>query len=310
MPIYEHLTEFAGLPVHRFGPDPTPAPGDPLPEPGSVAWHVGSQFDGAAIGEVIEGFLEAVDTTKVTALLIGYWGMPAYDKKAPGPVSVLVDHVERFPHLRALFLGEIVMEEAEISWIEHDDITPLLAAYPRLEHLSVRGGINLSVRPFRSEHLRVLRFEAGGLPAGVVRSVGASDLPNLEHLELWLGHSEYGGTTKVDDLAEILSGERLPALRHLGLQNAEIQDAVAAAVARAPIVSRLESLDLSMGMLTDEGAEALLAGRSLTHLRRLNLHHHYLSDEMMARVRAALPNADLDDRQEDDDEFPFVAVGE
>lgn len=39
----------------------------------------------------------------------------------------------------------------------------------------------------------------------------------------------------------------------------------------------LTELDLSMGTLGDEGAAALLAGRPLPHLSRLDLHHHYLS---------------------------------
>ena len=42
-------------------------------------------------------------------------------------------------------------------------------------------------------------------------------------------------------------------------------------------MARLKTLDLSMGVLSDVGAEALLAGQPLTHLRRLDLHHHFLS---------------------------------
>lgn len=66
------------------------------------------------------------------------------------------------------------------------------------------------------------------------------------------------------------------------------------ALADAPVVDRLESLDLSLGTLGDEGMAALLAGRPLTHLRKLDLHHHFLSNEMIARLRAALPGVDID----------------
>ncbi|WP_308212416.1 hypothetical protein [Actinomadura madurae] len=145
-----------------------------------------------------------------------------------------------------------------------------------------------------------------------MRAVGASDLSNLEHLDLWLGEDGYGGDSTVADLAPLLSGERLPALRHLGLEDSEIEDEIAAAVAGAPVVARLESLSLAMGILTDQGAEALLSGQPLTHLRRLDLHHHFLSDAMMERVRAALPGVeiDLDHQETNDTDWHYIAVSE
>ena len=87
---------------------------------------------------------------------------------------------------------------------------------------------------------------------------------------------------------------------------------MAAAGAAAPVVARLAELDLSMGILSDVGAEALLAGQPLTHLRRLNLAHHYLSPAMAERLVAELPGVDVDvsDEQEDDDGERYVAVAE
>jgi hypothetical protein len=112
----------------------------------------------------------------------------------------------------------------------------------------------------------------------------------------------------------------LPRLRHLALRNSEMQDAVAAAVAAAPVVARLEVLDLSMGVLTDEGAGALLGGQPLTHLKKLDLHHHYLSEPFVERIRQTLEPAgvevDLDRGDADEDTgddgtvWRYVAVGE
>jgi Leucine Rich repeat len=308
MTINQHLTEYAGLPVHEFGPE-TGREG--LPDAGAVAWRVATEFEEAAFGDVFGRFIESVDTTEVTALIVGYWNM-SYEDKESGPVEPLLAAADRFPNLRSLFVGDIVAEESEISWIEHSGVGPLLKAFPRLERFGARGGYGLGLDPFRSEHLRELRFESGGLPAGVVRAVAASDLPNLESLVLWLGVSNYGGDATVADLAPILSGERLPALRHLGLQDSEIQDEICVAVAGAPVVARLESLALSMGTLTDEGAEALLTGQPLTHLRSLDLNHHYLSDAMMERIRAALPGVevDLNGQEYEDDEWRYVAIAE
>ncbi|MCK9893634.1 STM4015 family protein [Frankia sp. AgB32] len=308
MTIYEHLAELAGKPVAEFDHES----GGASVGAGDVAWRVETVFDGPEFGEVLREFVDQVDAAAVTHLVIGYWGASYDDHGNADPVDLLVGLAGRLPRLRALFLGDITPEEAEISWIENSDITRLFDAFPELEHLEVRGGKDLALRPVRSRVLRTLRFESGGLPAEVVRAVGASDLPALEHLDLWLGVELYGGDTTVDDLAGILGGERLPALRHLGLEDAEIADDLAGAVAGAgaPIVARLESLSLALGTLTDTGAELLLAGRPLTHLSHLDLHHHYLSDLMMDRVRAALPGVNLDQQETPDDDCFYVAVSE
>ena len=168
--------------------------------------------------------------------------------------------------------------------------------------------------------LRKLVVETGGLPVAVVQAIGASDLPALEHLDLWLGTSWYGADSEASDLEPILSGTRLPSLRHLALRNSEIQDEVAAAVASAPVVARLEVLDLSMGTLSDEGAAALLAGQPLTHLKSLDLHHHYISEPLQQRIRETLKpagvevdlNPDNADEYQDDDGTVtrYVAVSE
>ncbi|MER7475733.1 hypothetical protein [Micromonospora sp. NPDC000018] len=93
-----------------------------------------------------------------------------------------------------------------------------------------------------------------------------------------------------------------------------LQDEIAAAVAEAPVVAQLRSLALSMGTLSDTGAAALLNGRSLTHLRWLDLQHHYLSAAMMRRLRDALEPSgveiDLSDGREDpgDSRWRYVAL--
>ncbi|MFG2088295.1 MULTISPECIES: STM4015 family protein [unclassified Spirillospora] len=311
MDIYQHLEEsagrhlegYAGLPVFRFN-DGT-GPDDELPPAAGTAWYVGAPDGRDSFGDVFARFLEAVDTTEITALIIGYWD-------DADPVEALTEAAASFPKLRALFLGDIVYEELMISVIDHSDISPLFTAFPGLERFEVRGAADLELAPIRSERLKVLRFESGGLPARIVQAVAASELPNLTHLDLWLGSEWYGGDATVADLAPLLGGERLPALRHLGLEDSETQDEIAAAVAGAPVVARLESLSLAMGTLTDRGAEALLSGQPLTHLRKLDLHHHFLSDAMVERVKAAHPGVevDLSEQDEPNPEWLFAAVTE
>ncbi|OQD56046.1 cytoplasmic protein [Streptomyces phaeoluteigriseus] len=319
MTIGDHLDALYRLPAYNFpGPD---ARTDDLPEPDAFAWRIsGGVYDAEEEWtQAFARFCEAVDTTRVRALIVGAWE-EAYDSDPSSVVAALVAARERFPALRALFVGDMVVEECEISWINQTDLTPLLVAYPDLEEFGVRGGSGLRFPALEHRALRRLTMEAGGLPAEVVRGVGASDLPALEHLDLWLGTPDYGGDSEAADLEPILSGARLPRLRHLALRNSEMQDAVAAAVASAPVVARLEVLDLSMGILTDEGAAALLAGQPLTHLKKLDLHHHYLSEALQDRIRRTietegvevdLDRDDADEEQEDDGTvWRYVAVGE
>ncbi|MFF8991242.1 STM4015 family protein [Streptomyces sp. NPDC014983] len=321
MTFADHFDTFHGLPVLTL-----PERGEEaLPAAGDVAWRLDC-FEAGDIPfpELWQSFTERVPSAGVRALVIGPWWEDEYSELRPALELILAD-AARFPALRALFLADVTGEECEISWLQLTDVTPVLEAFPLLEELGVRGGDSqglgeetLSLRPVRHDALRVLRFESGGLPGQVVRAVGACDLPALERLELWLGVQTYGGDATVADLAPILSGGRFPALRRLGLQDSELQDEIAAAVASAPVVAQLESLSLSMGTLTDAGAEALLRGQPLTHLKRLDLHHHFLGESMTERVEAAIGSAgtevDLSDRLAPhrwrDEEWRYVAVSE
>lgn len=312
-----HLVSLHGLPAYTFpGPDGRT---DDLPDPHGFAWRITSDVYDADEDwtDAFARFCAAVDTTRVRALIVGAW-QEAYETEPTAVIEALVEARDRFPALRALFVGDMESEECEISWINQTDVTPLLAAYPALEEFGVRGGSGLEFPAVSHGALRRLVLEAGGLRAEVVRGVGGSDLPALEHLDLWLGTPDYGGDSEAADLAPILSGARLPRLRHLALRNSEMQDTVAAAVASAPVVARLEVLDLSMGVLTDEGAAALLGGQPLTHLKKLDLHHHYLTEPLQDRLRQTLAGVELDldrdgaeeDAEDDGTVWRYVAVGE
>lgn len=322
----EHFEEFHGLPVFTL-PHGVPEAGS-LPEPGAVAWRLDSAWDDDwPFPELWRRFTESVDTERVRALVIGPWWTGEYADLRPVLELILAD-AARFPALRALFLADVISEECELSWLVMTDITPVIEAFPRLEELGVRGcgdtyrDGDLRLRPVSHDRLRVLRFESGGLPGAVVRAVAASELPALETLDLWLGVEEYGGDATIADLAPVLDGGRFPRLRRLGLQNSEIQDEIAGAVASAPVVAGLESLALSMGVLTDAGAEALLAGQPLTHLKELDLRHHFVSELWAGRIEDALgphgvrvelePAEEYGDGtdEDDEDEWRYVAVSE
>ncbi|MGW3950743.1 STM4015 family protein [Streptomyces sp. NPDC004752] len=295
-----HLEELAGLPAFTFpgsGETTTPA------EPDAVAWRIGHERGTSSGGwaDEFDRFCTEVDIARVRALIVGSWD-DVEDTDPSEVIEALLAVRDRLPALRSVFLGDITDKECKLSRISQTDVTPLLAGFPALEEFGVRAGEGISLGEtlklrfpaLRHDALRKLTVQSSGLPADVVRGVGTSELPVLEHLELWLGGSDDGADGTAADLEPILSGARLPRLRHLALRNSEIQDEVAAAVASAPLTARLQVLDLSMGTLSDEGAAALLGGRPLTHLKKLDLHHNFLSEPLRQRIRQALEPAGVE----------------
>ncbi|MFD8918463.1 STM4015 family protein [Streptomyces sp. NPDC059569] len=313
----QHVEHFHGLPVLTVPPY---TPATELPDAGSVAWRLctGPYSSDEDYEDYWDRFISTVELERVRALVLGHGAHYM-------PDQALIDLSSRLSGLEALFLNDLEDDEEMISSIGQPDLSPLLAAFPGLRELAVRGGDGLDFPVTGHAGLRSLRIESGGLPPEAAEHIAAADLPSLERIELWLGEEDYGGGTTVEQLAPLLAGERKPALRHLGLQNSPIQDELAAAIASAPVVPRLTSLSLSMGTLSDEGAEALLHGQPLTHLKELDLSHHFLSEAMMLRIWTALEPAgvrvnlygrndrefdDWDDDEESGGGGRYIAVAE
>ncbi|WP_354605249.1 STM4015 family protein [Streptomyces panacea] len=282
-----HVEQFYGLPTYSFPPYADPAG---LPAADEVAWRLHREpFDNEESSEDCwKRFTGSVDLEKVRAII---FGQPWYDGDGGLPLDDLIGLAPRLTGLEAVFLGDLEDEQAMISTIYLGDLAPLLAAFPGLRELVVRGGEGLEFPVSGHEGLRALRVESGGLPPNAAEQIAAARLPSLERLELWLGDENYGGGVTVEQLAPLFAGEGKPALRHLGLQNSFIQDELASALACAPVVPQLTSLSLSMGTLSDEGVEALLQGQPLTHLRELDLSFHFIGHEMMLRIWTALEPA-------------------
>lgn len=145
-----------------------------------------------------------------------------------------------------------------------------------------------------------------------------AQLPELKHLELWLGTDAYGRTCTVEDFGPLLAGQLFPKLHYLGLRDSDLADPLAVVLARAPILELIRTLDLSLGTLSDTGVQALLDSAALTHLESLDIHHHYCSDAMetslVEAMKAAGVKLDASDNQRHskyfDAERHYVAVGE
>jgi hypothetical protein len=214
-----------------------------------------------------------------------------------------------------VFIGDFHGEQQEISWVDHGDVSQWFGKAPGLKRLRLHGsGIGLG----KLEHptLTRLEVETGGLPEASVVSLAKAKLPELTHLEVWFGRPDYGGTTNIAALRPLFSSKGLPKLEHLGLQNADMQDAIATELATSKLLAAVSSVDLSMGTMREAGAGALLANAArFKHLKSLNLSSNYIPADLGTQLRSALGTIVNTGRQNppdmyDDEPHYYTTVGE
>ncbi len=304
--ISDHATEWLGLPVELFNPEKTP-------DYAGRVYRLATDYDAElSFAEIFEAFTSNPDCAASKAIIIGAFSGDDPGVSSEEVVQLLVAARKTLPHLRGIFIGDILSEENEISWIVQSDMTPLFEAYPDLEHFRVRGSGGLGFgNGIQHAKLKSLIIESGGLEPAIIRQVATSKLPCLEHLEIWTGSSSYGGDATVADVAPFLDGSAWPQLRSLALRNSEFPADIAKALQTAPVASRLESLDLSLGKTCDACAQALLENPALKGLKSLNLHYNYISLALEEKLRERFPFVILSEWQgEVDEDERYVAVGE
>lgn len=173
-------------------------------------------------------------------------------------------HRRRCLQRRGAYLGDV--GSWGISGTETGDITELAPLLQRFESLTLHAG-----------------------DLGLGKNLSFPELVelNLERLNLWFGMEDYGCGVGLDDLGPILSGVAFPRLKHLGLMNAEFTDEAVAALPRAHLLKQLESLDLSMGTMTDKGVDTLIANKAaFAHLTRINLDNNALTEASEEKVKS------------------------
>jgi len=215
------------------------------------------------------------------------------------------------PSLRVLQLGDFEYpDESEMSWFVVGDIDPLWPGVPRLRHLITQG--NVTATTIEHPALERLEVRTGGLPRAAARAIATARLPRLAYLDVWYGDSGYGAEATLDDVGPLLARRDLPALRHLGLRNCEFSDAIVDALPRSALLPQLETLDLSLGTLSDAGARALLAhADAFRHLTRIDVSRSWLGSDAITALRAIGPTIVADEQRADGtDDARYVAVGE
>lgn len=310
MTIGEYTEEFYDYPIFDF------VPGVPVDTAVKQAYRINCEYDSKdSATDLLTQLIEQIPANCIEALVIGAW-QDSYEESPQNIIDTIIANASKLVNLKAIFVGDMTYEDCEISWIIQGSYKELLDAYPKLEALAIRGSSDLVIEPFDHKELKMLIIESGGLPLTIPKHLSASNMPALEHLELWLGDDNYGFDGDAQAYQEILESivSRCPNLRYLGVKNSMIADELAVMLAKQSWVEQLEILDLSMGTLGDVGGKALLESPYIRQLKELDLEHHYLSEELMAELDQLPLEVNLDDKQEDEDDgdesYRYVSVSE
>lgn len=303
MTIGEYTQTYRGKPVVDFRMGDKASDGD-------VVYRLYQEYDSEeSQSELLAHLFSQVAPGSIEALIIGPWS-EAHDDGPEGYLNGLIARRDELSALRALFVGDMVCEDCEISWIIQCAYNPLLEAFPQLQSLRIRGSSSLQLQAFEHAHLQELAIECGGLPSTIVEAIAASKLPALRHLELWLGDENYGFDGDLSTYQRLLQAIGPERLDYLGLRDACISDELATWLATQPWLGSLKVLDLSLGTIGDTGAQALAESPHLGGIERIDLSHHYISAAWQQKLQALPCTVVLDDPEEEDDGERYVAVAE
>jgi len=206
----------------------------------------------------------------------------------------LVGFKNSFSNLKHLFVGDISLDEIRaLLDIIQTDYTNFYQHFPNLESFGVRGSQYLVLGKIELPKLKRLIVETTALQKETIQDICNSDLPNLEHLDIWLSN-RYGSGNIIEpeDMMPILNN-KFPSLKYLGLKNYDRQDDLVKILSGAKVLKNLEVLDISMSILTDEGAQALYHNNDLLKLKHINCRYHYISEEWRAKLKAKFANQNI-----------------
>lgn len=211
------------------------------------------------------------------------------------------------PTLRKLSLGDNV---DQISWHHTGSLAKLWKGVPNLKTLEIETG-EFEVGKMEAPSLERAIFITGGLSKSCGKGIATASMPKIKHLEIYYGTDEYGGECSLSEVQPLLNRTDLTNLTYLGLKNSEFADEIASAMRGAKVLKTLKTLDLSLGTMTDAGAEALAAAKdSLAHLEVLDLTRNFLSAKGIKAVKGICKKVITSEQEDSDDDYRYVAIAE
>ena len=257
-----------------------------------------------SVETMVPDILADPEFSSLEEVIIGCWG-ECWDDEDGAHVIIddIVEHKEKFSHIKSLYIGDMDGEECEISWIIQGDYSKLWEAMPQLEKLVIQGSSELELGEIEHKNLKHLEIICGGLPREIIQSIQNAKLPSLEKLVLYIGIEDYGFDGDISDIKNLVEKSDFPKLRYLGITDSEMQDEITEVALNSKYISQITDLNLSMGSLTDKGGQLLLEQiPKYTNIKTLDLNYHFMSDKMMKKLEElAGVDVDVSDPQEPDE---------
>lgn len=266
----------------------------------------------AELDEILRALLQHPSAKFLQELTLGFW-VPDGENEYSNAIEVLAS-LKKPQTLRSLFIGDFEYpDETEMSWSHLGDAGKLWKLYPRLQKVTLQSG-NMTLGKIDLPACREFEVRTGGLDAGCIKSICEANWPNLEKLHVWFGDDNYGAEGTIESIQSILDGKGLGKLKHLGLMNALFTDDIAKALPNSKILKQLETLDLSMGCLTDDGVAAILANKeAFKHLKSLNVEDNAVADEeQLGKLEGICASVRFGDQSADrvEEDYRYTSVGE
>ncbi len=254
--------------------------------------------EGKGPATMVEEILADPEFPQVTQLIIGSWGSACEDD-----CQEILDGIrankDKFAHVESLFVGDMDYEECEVSWILQGNYSDFWEAMPQLKELTIKGSMDLVLGDIVHQNLEALTIICGGLPVSVIQSIKKAKLPSLKKLVLYIGIENYGFDGNKDTIKALLEESDFPKLEYLGIEDSEIQDELAEVVLESKYMKQLLTLDMANGTLTDKGGELLLGKLpSYPNIKVLDVHYHYMSEEMEEKLKALPIEVDTSESNE------------
>lgn len=203
-------------------------------------------------------------------------------------------------------------------------------SFPNLTYLKLHSGSqewrgkgeSFGVAGLDLPKLKELVVETCAMTGKRAKAIATANFPALERLELWFGARDRSATARIADVFPIFDSKRFPKLKHLGLRNSELVTDIVRLLPGSTLARQLESLDLSMSIMSDADAAELAAeAAKFPALKTLDVGDSYVYAEGFSALKKAFkgvkvlnkdPKEDYDDGDDNEDGEPtrYVSVHE
>jgi uncharacterized protein (TIGR02996 family) len=236
----------------------------------------------SSLGEVVAALIAHPSGRFLTELVVRTNNRDLWSN----PISSQKDVVDAIAAARPLVLRRLQLGDVEYGFANIGRLDQTWPALAPVHELVLQGDFSLGdvVLP----ELRTLDIWPNPFRKKLARELVEAQWPALRTLSLHLG---YCFDHVVRDLVALIHRTDMPALVDLRLLAFRHAQTLIEQLSRAPLLARLETLDLRHGSISDHGVRPILANAgAFAHLSRLDLSDTAITAKMFARLRHLLPN--------------------